>query len=85
MAFSRTERIIEELQSASIISDGHSTFGGLRYASLLNSDPHRAIMRVVITPISVLRTPDLKTILAKRLKKHFEDIKAKNKDRLLII
>lgn len=78
MDSSKTERIIEELHSACIVSGGHSTFGGLRFATLYNTDPHKAIMRVVITPVNVLRCPDLETILAKRLRAHFEAIKAKN-------
>lgn len=67
-----TERLIEELHSHGIVSGGHSTFGGRRYASLYNTDPRKAIMRVTIYPSSVLKCPNLEKLLKKRLELHLQ-------------
>lgn len=76
--FSETEKVIEELHCAGIVSGGHSTFGGHRYASLRNSDSHKPIMKVNINAISVLHCPDLEGLLKERLVEHFKKVKENN-------
>lgn len=75
--YENTEKVIQELHCAGIVSAGKSRFGGNRIPSLISIDSHTPIMKVSIAPVDVLDCCDLEILLKDCLAKHLKEMDLK--------